>query len=132
VNVCQCEEVTRQELVGVQPPRYLGHRSDRLTARGLDTLLEAGPLNQDHVKRLTRVGMGPCQGRRCREQVALLLAESARIPIEEIPLPSYRVPVRPLPLNVLWPHDEPEEVREHWVSWFGIAAQSGPQWRPSA
>ena len=28
----------------------------------------------DQVKRLTRAGMGPCQGRRCREQVAALRA----------------------------------------------------------
>ena len=33
-----------------------------------------GPAHPDQVKRLTRAGMGPCQGRRCREQVAALLA----------------------------------------------------------
>ena len=76
--------------------------------------------------------MGPCQGRRCREQTALLLAEVARMPVGEIPLPSYRTPVRPLPLNVLWPHDEPQAVRDHWVSWFGNPTQSGPQWKPSS
>ena len=52
VNVCQCEEVTRQELVGVQPPRYLEWRSDRMSARGLRTLLDDGPLSQDQVKRV--------------------------------------------------------------------------------
>jgi thioredoxin reductase len=129
VHVCQCEEVTRRELVGVQPPRYLKWQSDRMSARNLDTLLGDGPLSQDQVKRLTRVGMGPCQGRRCREQVALLLAEEAGIPVSAIPLPSYRPPVRPLPLSVLWPHDEPPEMREHWVGWFGIPTQFGPQWK---
>lgn len=129
VNACQCEEVTRQELIGVQPPRYLGWKSEQMGARTLGTLLQDGPVNPDQVKRLTRVGMGPCQGRRCREQVALLLAEEGRTPVGQIPLASYRPPVRPLPLSVLWPQDEPPEMREHWVTWFGIPTQYGPQWR---
>jgi len=128
VTVCQCEEVTRRELVAVQPPRYLGGRSDPMRARSLETLLRDGPLNQDQVKRLTRAGMGPCQGRRCREQVALCLADGAGVGVGDIPLPSYRPPVRPLPLSVLWPHDEPEAVREHWVSWFGIPTQFVAHW----
>jgi hypothetical protein len=128
VNVCQCEEVTRRELVGVQPPRYLGARSDPMRARSLETLLRDGPLNQDQIKRLTRAGMGPCQGRRCREQVALCLADAAKVGVGDIPLPSYRPPLRPLPLSVLWPHDEPAAMREQWVPWFGIPTQFAAHW----
>jgi thioredoxin reductase len=128
ILACQCEEVTRGELVGVQPPRYLGPASAPMRARSLGTLGQDGPLNPDQVKRLTRAGMGPCQGRRCREQVALLLAEAGDVPVDTIPLASYRPPVRPLPLSVLWPHDEPSAVREHWVSWFGIPTQFAPHW----
>jgi thioredoxin reductase len=131
VNVCQCEEVTRRELSGVQPPRYLEWRSAPMSGRSVATLLEDGPLNQDQVKRLTRVGMGPCQGRRCREQVGLLLSEVAGLDFGAVPMPSYRTPVRPLPLSVLWPADEPQAVRDHWVSWFGIMAQTDRQWKPS-
>lgn len=130
VHVCQCEEVTRRELVGVQPPRYLKWESSPMQARTLSTLLQDGPVNQDQVKRLTRTGMGPCQGRRCREQVALLLARESGTPVGEILLATYRPPVRPLPLGVLWPQDEPPEMREHWVSWFGIPGQFDPHWRP--
>jgi thioredoxin reductase len=126
--VCQCEEVTRRELVGVQPPRYLAWRSAPMSARSLDTLQRDGPVNPDQVKRLTRAGMGPCQGRRCREQVALLLGEAAGVPMEAVPLASYRPPVRPLPLSVLWPHEEPVEMRRHWVSWFGIPTMFAPHW----
>jgi thioredoxin reductase len=128
VNTCQCEEVTRRELAAVQPPRYLAWESEAMRARSLHTLLEDGPVHPDQIKRLTRVGMGPCQGRRCREQVALLLASQARTPVGEIPLASYRAPVRPLPLSVLWPRDEPQEVRTEWVSWFGIPTQFAPHW----
>ena len=128
ILACQCEEVTRGELVGVQPPRYLGPRSAPMQARNLGTLKQDGPPNPDQVKRLTRAGMGPCQGRRCREQVALLLAEAGDVPVDTIALASYRPPVRPLPLSVLWPHDEPESMRAHWVSWFGIPTQFAPHW----
>jgi len=128
VNICQCEEVTRRELVETRPPRYLGWDSPQMKARDLTTLLRDGPLNQDQIKRLTRAGMGPCQSRRCREQVGLLLAHAAGTSIEQIPLPTFRPPVRPLPLNVLWAADEPSAMREDWVSWFGIPTQFSPHW----
>ena len=130
VNVCQCEEVTRRELVETRPPRYLKWDSPQMDARSLATLLRDGPVNQDQIKRLTRAGMGPCQSRRCREQVGLLLAQAAGTSIEQIPLPTFRPPVRPLPLNVLWPADEPSAMRDDWVSWFGIPTQFSPHWEP--
>jgi hypothetical protein len=74
--------------------------------------------------------MGPCQGRRCREQVAPLLAHAAGAAVERISLPSFRPPVRPLPLRVLWPEDEAAAMREEWVSWFGIPTQFSPHWAP--
>jgi thioredoxin reductase len=128
VNVCQCEEVTRRELVETMPPRYLVWDSPQMRARSVATLAGDGPINQDQIKRLTRAGMGPCQGRRCREQVGLLLAQAAGTSIDRIPLPTFRPPVRPLPLNVLWPADEPAAMREDWVSWFGIPTQFSPHW----
>jgi thioredoxin reductase len=128
VNICQCEEVTRRELVDVKPPRYLKWESPQMEARTLDTMLRDGPVNQDQIKRLTRAGMGPCQSRRCREQVGLLLAQAAGTSIDRIPLPSFRPPIRPLPMNVLWPTDEPAAMREDWVSWFGIPTQFSPHW----
>jgi thioredoxin reductase len=128
VNICQCEEVTRRELVEVKPPRYLKWESPQMDARSLDTMLRDGPVNQDQIKRLTRAGMGPCQSRRCREQVGLLVAQATGTSIDRIPLPSFRPPIRPLPLNVLWPTDEPPAMREEWVSWFGIPTQFSPHW----
>ena len=128
VNVCQCEEVTRRELVETKPPRYLKWASPQMSARSVTTLLRDGPLNQDQIKRLTRAGMGPCQSRRCREQVGLLLAQAVGTTLDRIPLPTFRPPIRPLPLNVLWPADEPAAMREEWVSWFGIPTQFSPHW----
>ena len=118
VVACECEEVTRAELIDLRPPRYLDWQSERTSNRSLQTQLQDGPVDPDQVRRLTRVGMGECQGRRCREQAALLLAAESGSDIAEVPFMSYRPPVRPLPLSVMWPHDETEEMRENWVKWF--------------
>jgi thioredoxin reductase len=120
---CQCEEVTRAEILGVRPPRYLGWTgADPATP----ATLAGGEIAPDHIKRLTRAGMGPCQGRRCREQVALLLAVSGARALETIPLASYRAPVRPLPLSVLAPEDEAAAMVANWDTWFGIPGQWVP------
>ena len=117
--ICQCEEVTRADLIGVQPPNYLS-RPAPMCARSLDTLLHDGPANPDQIKRLTRAGMGVCQGRRCRDQVAMLLAIEADQPFGTIPLATHRAPVRPLPLKILAEWDEPAEMDAAWDVWFGI------------
>ncbi len=123
--VCQCEEVTRADLLGVQPPRYLG-RPAPMAARSLATLLEDGPPNQDQIKRLTRAGMGVCQGRRCRDQVAMLLAIEAGTAFGSIPLATHRAPVRPLPLKILADWEEDAAMRAGWDVWFGIPTQWTP------
>ena len=120
--VCQCEEVSRADLIGVQPPNYLP-RPDKLGARSLGTLLDDGPPDAEQVKRLTRAGMGVCQGRRCREQVSLLLAMAANLPPKSAPRGNWRVPVRPLPLGVMADRDHADAMDEGWDVWFGIDTQ---------
>lgn len=123
--ICQCEEVTRADLIGVQPPRYLD-RPAPMTARSLGTLLEDGPAHPDQIKRLTRAGMGVCQGRRCRDQVAMLLALESGKPFGSVPLASHRAPVRPLPLKIIADWEEGDEMRAGWDVWFGIPTQWVP------
>jgi len=132
VHVCQCEEVTAREILEVRPPRYLGWQDERRNDRSLSALLGDGPPNPDQVKRLTRAGMGPCQGRRCREQVSALLALGAAVPLSSIPLASYRAPVRPLPLSIAGQIPEAPEQAEHWDTWFGMHAQWRPFWEVPA
>jgi thioredoxin reductase len=126
VVVCQCEEVTREALVAVRQPAYLGPPSNKLAQRDVDTLAADGPINQDQIKRLTRACMGVCQARRCREQVALTLAIAADVPVASIPLAGYRAPVRPLPLKVLAAWDEAATMSAGWDVWFGIPTQWTP------
>jgi thioredoxin reductase len=123
--ICQCEEMTLSDLIGVQPPRYLD-RPAAMRARSLKTLLADGPPNQDQIKRLTRTGMGQCQGRRCRDQVAMILAVEAGSELSALPLATHRAPVRPLPLKVIADWEERADMREGWDVWFGIATQWVP------
>ncbi len=106
---CLCEDVSRAAFVGVHPPQYLNHGP-----AGQAAMTAPHP---DHLKRLTRAGMGPCQGRRCREQLALLLELDGA---ETVPLASYRIPIRPVPLGVLAAIEEPEALAENWHVWFHI------------
>ena len=130
VQVCQCEEVTYRELLAVRAPRYLAADPAKVGGEGvLARLRGEGPVDQDHVKRLTRAGMGACQGRRCREQITAILAGAAGVPLGEVPLATYRAPVRPLPLRVLAEWDEPEEVGEGWEIWFGVPTMWIPHWQ---
>ncbi|MBA4220098.1 MAG: BFD/(2Fe-2S)-binding domain-containing protein [Methylobacterium sp.] len=131
-HVCQCEEVTAREILEVRPPRYLDWQNERRNDRSLSALLGEGPPNPDQVKRLTRAGMGPCQGRRCREQVAALLALGAAQPLSAIPLAGYRAPVRPMALAMTTLVPEAPEQAEHWDTWFGMHAQWRPFWEVPA
>ncbi len=125
VNACTCEEVTRRDLLTVQPPRYL---DAPIASRDLITLAQDGPVSQDHIKRLTRACMGPCQARRCREQVAMIMAIGMERPLSSIALAGYRAPVRPLPLGVLAASEETAGMIGGWNVWFGIRTQ----WIPYA
>jgi thioredoxin reductase len=117
VMACQCEDVSRQEIVEVRAPKYL--TSDRGSPAGaVDTLVVNGVASQDMHKRMTRVGMGHCQGRRCREHATMLLARAAGISLSCVAPGSYRVPVRPLPVSVLQAHDEPASMGERWPMWL--------------
>ncbi|HEX7389732.1 MAG TPA: FAD-dependent oxidoreductase, partial [Acidiphilium sp.] len=127
VLACTCEEVTRSDLFAVRPPRYLGPPPPAMDARSLATLLEDGPVDHDQFKRLTRVSMGPCQARRCREQIALLLAIGAKTDPAGVKLAGYRAPVRPLSLAALSPPVD-EMSEDDWEIWLGIL----PQWVPYA
>lgn len=77
--VCRCEGVTRAQL---------------------ETAMTA-TADVDVVKSYTRAGMGLCQGRNCRRQVAALLAARTGGQIGEVPVTTPRPPVRPVPISAL-------------------------------
>jgi thioredoxin reductase len=112
VVVCQCEEVTRRDLLELRPPGYVR----KTTAAPRGQRADSGSLKPDLVKRLTRAGMGHCQGKRCREHTALLLAQMHGLDPASISCGSYRAPVRPLPLQLL--ASGSDEDNESWPTWF--------------
>jgi len=76
--ICRCEEVTKGEIRDV---------------------IRQGAQTADEVKRLTRAGMGLCQGKTCRRLVNRVLAEETCRDIAEITPSSFRPPVRPIELG---------------------------------
>lgn len=122
VMVCQCEEVSRRELVGLEPPHYLPRCAGN-QAPGLASLTPAGQSSQDLLKRLTRVGMGHCQGRRCRDHALMLMSEATGQPFATLKPGSYRAPVRALPLRVMATVSESAEFRDAWPIWLHPVAE---------
>ena len=126
---CQCEEVTAADVLELKPPGYLEWQPDAAGVRRLGSVDPEGAPHPDAVKRLTRAGMGPCQGRRCREQIAALMALGSATALADIPLATYRPPVRPLRLAQLGALPEAAAMGEGWDSWFGMPSQWVPFWR---
>jgi len=127
--VCQCEEVTAGEILGQQPPRYLDWTpTDAALKSTMILSLQDGSPNPDVTKRLTRACMGPCQGRRCREQVATLLSIGAGVNVDAIALASFRPPVRPLSMRQLGQIEETPQMISRWDAWFDMPSQWTPFW----
>ena len=80
IIVCRCEEVTMGEV-------------REWIAKGYDTF--------DELKRLLRVGMGPCQGRGCREIIMREISRAKGIPMAQVDPGTFRPPVKPVKLGVL-------------------------------
>lgn len=115
VTLCKCEEISRGEFLALAPPPYLGsglrHPQSPVTGPGGT----APRLHQDLLKRMTRVGMGHCQGRRCRDEAALLLSLRFGIGMEEIRPGSYRFPVRPVDLGLIADAEDPPGKWSYWL-----------------
>lgn len=77
--LCRCEEITMGEV-------------RRWIAEGYDTF--------DELKRMLRVGMGPCQGRGCRDIALREICRMTGVPIGEIPPGTIRPPVKPVKISL--------------------------------
>jgi len=78
--ICRCEDVTREDVLAC-------------IADGYRTL--------DEIKRVTRAGMGPCQGRTCRDLIAFELSRFYGVPMEDVLMTTFRPPVKPISLGAL-------------------------------
>ncbi|MDR1917096.1 MAG: (2Fe-2S)-binding protein [Synergistaceae bacterium] len=75
VIVCRCEEITLDEI-------------RQWIDRGCETFNE--------LKRVLRVGMGPCQGRGCHDIVLREISRMTGIPIDQVEAGTVRPPVKPI------------------------------------
>ena len=80
IYICRCEEITLEEI-------------QLWIDRGYDTFNE--------LKRVMRVGMGPCQGRGCQDIILREIAKKTGKPISEIESGRVRQPVKPIPIKIL-------------------------------
>ena len=74
-------------------------RCEDLTLTAIRKAIEDGYRTIDEIKRVTRAGMGPCQGRTCRQIIAGELSRHYKIPMEEVLMPTFRPPVKPVKLG---------------------------------
>ena len=80
IIICRCEDVTRERILAC-------------IADGYETL--------DEIKRITRAGMGSCQGRTCQNLIATELSRAYNVPMEDILIPTFRPPVKPVSMGAL-------------------------------
>ncbi|HWO78507.1 MAG TPA: (2Fe-2S)-binding protein [Bacillus sp. (in: firmicutes)] len=80
IVICRCEEISYEEI---------------------EEVIEHGARSHDDIKRLTRCGMGPCQGKICFSLVASIIHKKTKIPFSTIPLPRMRMPISPIKIETL-------------------------------
>ncbi|MBQ9535684.1 MAG: (2Fe-2S)-binding protein [Clostridia bacterium] len=80
ILICRCEDLTRGDIL---------------------RCIEQGYCTIDEIKRVTRAGMGPCQGRTCRMLIAQELSRVYNVPVEDVLMPTFRPPVKPITLGML-------------------------------
>ncbi|MCL2628812.1 MAG: (2Fe-2S)-binding protein [Oscillospiraceae bacterium] len=78
--ICRCEDVTREMILDC-------------INKGYNTI--------DEIKRVTRAGMGPCQGRTCGHLIAAELSRAFNVPMEEVQTATFRPTVKPISLGTL-------------------------------
>jgi thioredoxin reductase len=118
VTLCQCETVSRGEFCGLAPPAYLGKElRHKQTPVNHSESSDAPRINQDFMKRMTRVSMGHCQGKRCRDEAAVTLSIRFGVDLQAIRPASYRFPLRPIDLGLIADDDESDDIRLNWQMW---------------
>ena len=78
--VCRCEEIEIDEI---------------------RKWIAEGYTDFEELKRILRVGMGPCQGRGCREIIMRELARATGKPLCEVKGGTIRPPVKPIKARLL-------------------------------
>ncbi len=81
-------------------------RCEEVTAREIRQIIANGVTGINNIKKLTRAGMGNCQGRMCESTIAQMVSIETKRPVEEMGWFSPRPPVKPIPLGILAAEDK--------------------------
>lgn len=76
-------------------------RCEELTVEDIEKMVDQGHSSLEEIKRLTRCGMGPCQGRTCRDMTLGIIARKTGKGIDEIEMTTFRPPIKPIKLKSL-------------------------------
>lgn len=76
-------------------------RCEGITLGQVRKLIKEGYRTVDEIKRITRAGMGPCQGRTCRQLIMQEIAKSTEQRIENMSMPTFRPPTMPIKLGAI-------------------------------
>ena len=74
-------------------------RCECVTAKEIRQAVREGFHSPDEVKRFTRCGMGPCQGRMCGNALAEIIAQEQGIAVDEVGMLKNRQPFSPVSLG---------------------------------
>lgn len=91
----------RDGLTDLITPDTIICRCEEITAAEIHAVLDEGTLDLAQLKRMTRAGMGYCQGRMCGPMLGALLARRTGIRMDAIPPLSIRPPVKPVSIEVM-------------------------------
>jgi len=74
-------------------------RCEDITLAKIKAMIRDGYISMDHIKHLTRCGMGPCQGKTCRPLLAQEVARALGKGIGEIKMTTFRPPSKPIAID---------------------------------
>lgn len=76
-------------------------RCEDLTLGRLRELIAQGYTSVDEIKRISRAGMGPCQGRTCRALIERELAALTHTKVGDQKVATYRQPSKPVKMGAI-------------------------------
>ncbi len=87
-------------------------RCNDVTVEDVERAIEEGCRDLECLRKVLRIGMGPCQGRTCIPILIRILARKLGKKPSELGLPMVRAPIIPLPANLLLKSVDAEEGDE--------------------
>ncbi len=87
--VCRCEEITKEDI---------------------ERVIDLGITDYEELRRILRIGMGPCGGKTCRALTLQILSQKTGQSISDIELGMFRPPVIPTPFEAITKYHEKKGV----------------------